>query len=527
MLILLCEDLENLGNGLDLSAISESVREEREDVEIRIEKGLCAKLGSSLHCALNGKWPMVLGLCSGDFSKVELHSSVRKAGLDPFGVEVVNLGAYCALIHPRALATEKAKLLLEAGVARSQAFSGSLPLNLKLLPVWNQKVSRRSLFSLPPIRYEAVPSIREEACAVDQGCRVCAAVCPHEALASHDGRMVLNKTACTSCGACVSACPRIAMDFPGAQPRQIHAQIGALLRGEALITESRGILFVCGKGTATLERLAHKGLSYPAGWLPVEVPCLGMVTPSWHLECLNTGAAAVGILPCGQEECRFGQREIIRGRVDYVRELLRLLGESPDHVALFDSMDDSKLAGSLSCLPTLASEDGGRDLHDGSFLTPRAAAALLLGLAERYGASLEGSLDHPYSPFGDVEIKDGCTLCGACVDACPTDSLSIQRDGDSLALTFDPQLCIRCSECVPVCPEKILWLKAKTDLGRLSLGRIPVCQTGEARCEACGGPIAPKAMLEKIVALLGSDPSVSAISRRCLSCRNFGAAGVR
>jgi ferredoxin len=451
----------------------------------------------------------------------ELEAQARKAGLDPFGVEVVNLGAYCAQVHAGPQATDKAKILLKAAVAKVGAFSESRPESLKPVFSWDHTVSRRALFTLPPLRYEPVAFIRRGDCAFEEGCRVCAGTCPWQALEPSEELMVLEKSRCTGCGACVSACPQTAIDLPGASPQQINAQIAALLNGASLSIEPRAILFVCTRSTPALEGLARQGLSYPAGWLPVEVPCVGMVTPTWLLQCLSLGAAATGVLPCLRDDCRFGKREVTEGRVGYCREFLGGLGASPEAVRLLDPRDERELARALSSLPELPTVPRAERPGDVALFGPRATASALLGLAERFAPPLDYSLAHPYSPVGKVTVEPGCTACEACVHACPTDALNMERDQEGVALTFDAGLCIGCEACVPACPERVVRVEKVTDLSNIAQGKRILHRDSEVRCEGCGAPVAPGAMLRRIAGMLGPEDAgtLSFITRYCASCR--------
>lgn len=518
--VLLCEALESRQFGLDLRAIESWLSGQDRDVEVRIGPGPCCNPLGSLSLVPAGAARVVFGICSGDYSQPQVQARVRKLGLDPFGIEWVKLGASSARVHPGPQATEKARLLLAAALARAKVYRGSLPENAKPILNWDQRVNRRALFTVPPIHYETVPSVREEACAAANGCRLCALACPHQALAPREsGSMGISKPRCTGCGACVSACPRTAIDLPGCSPEQIHAQIASLLDNASIAIHPRAILFVCAKSAAVLDGLARRDLCYPAGWLPVEVPCMGIVTPTWLLQCLNLGAGAVAVLPCLRDDCRFGQPRVVEDRVQYSRELLRLLGGSPEQMRLLDPRDEAGLVGALNDLP-----DGGRKKSNG-FSADRfafasiGAAEAILGLADMFGTPVDRSLTHPHSPLGDIEFRDGCTGCGGCAGSCPTGALSLDRNSNMLSLTFNPRLCVGCRNCVPVCPEKVIEIGRTTNLGRLSGGKIVLYRGSEARCEKCGAPIAPQDMLRKISALLGDDASVSEITRYCPSCR--------
>ena len=521
MTVFLCQELKTRGSGLNLEVIEAWFRDHASGVGVRIERGPCCKPRWSLDAALSDGTGVVLGLCSHEYSVPELEAQARKAGLDPFGIEVVNLGAYCAQVHEHSEATDKAKLLLEAAIARARAFPEGRPDSLKPILSWDHTVSRRSLFTLPPLRYEPVASIRRGDCAFEEGCRVCARTCPWQALEPSEDLMALEKSRCTGCGACVSACPQTAIDLAGVSPQQINAQIATLLNGASPSIDPRAILFVCARSTPVLDELAKQGHSYPAGWLPVEVPCLGMVTPTWLLQCLNLGAAATGVLPCLRDDCRFGKKEVTEGRVAYCRELLSGLGASPDAVRLLDPRDEHALARALESIPEGTAESRADRVQDVGLFTPRATAQALLGLAERFAPSFDYTLAHPYSPVGMVTVKQGCTACEACVHACPTDALGMERDQEAVTLTFDAGLCIGCESCIPVCPERVVGVEKVTDLSRLAQGKHTLHRDTEVRCESCGAPVAPGAMLKRIAGMLGPEDAgtLAFITRYCTACR--------
>src|SRR4249920_2991304 len=66
------------------------------------------------------------------------------------------------------------------------------------------------------------------------------------------------------------------------------------------------------------------------------------------------------------------------------------------------------------------------------------------------------------SPFGAVQVNaDGCTLCLACVSACPTGALA--DDPERPMLRFAEDACVQCGLCKATCPEKVISLKPQID----------------------------------------------------------------
>jgi len=50
---------------------------------------------------------------------------------------------------------------------------------------------------------------------------------------------------------------------------------------------------------------------------------------------------------------------------------------------------------------------------------------------------------------------DKCTGCGSCVDACPSEALSMEDE----KVTVDQDACIDCGACVDECPVEALSLE--------------------------------------------------------------------
>jgi ferredoxin len=458
-------------------------------------------------------------MSSAAYSSASLQQHVRKAGLDPLGIEVVNLGAYTGHVRPREAATEHAVLVLSAAVAKARAFSGSLPSNLK--PSLPGRMSRRSLLSLPILDYLPVPSVDTARCWADNGCQECVRACPHRALASVDGQIMLTKSRCTGCGICVSTCPNEAINLPGVSPVQLNAQITTLLSAAAVSSEPRGILFLCSNSERTLEELAQRRtVSTSPNWLPVRTPCVEMLPPSWLLAPLSLGAAAVAVLSCG-DGCRSGHFRAVEERVAYSREMLRLLGQPAGLVTILPS-DEGELIDALQHFPS--SSPALESQAPANPFTFQARASVFLQSSRSDVAAPTWELEHPQSPFGVVEATDSCTLCGGCATVCPTRALVLDEAAEGSSLLFDSARCVACGDCVSACPEPgALRMRRTTDLRRLANGNEVLRHDPYQRCESCGKPIASEAMSRRIADILGAEyaGTVNIITRYCVECRGL------
>ena len=75
---------------------------------------------------------------------------------------------------------------------------------------------------------------------------------------------------------------------------------------------------------------------------------------------------------------------------------------------------------------------------------PRSAVEKALAWAREQGVTVE-----PLSK-DIVRVEKRCTQCGACINVCPTDALSINIE--TREVTYNANRCIACELCVPVCP---------------------------------------------------------------------------
>jgi len=497
--IALCADLEST-HGLDLATLAAELAELDAGAGVEVVTDLChdpARLAELISRTAVDR--LVLGLCTQPRAPHDFQAQVRKRGLDPFALELLSLAG----------AGPAAARLLAAAAARLRAFPGSRPeqLKLRLLSLEDRR-SRRSLFTLPPSTYEPVASVAGAVCLGEERCGLCLSACPVGALTAVGGKAAVDRDVCVSCGICVGLCPAGAIGLPGASLAQYEAELAVLLSAE-----SPRILFSC-------RRAGEDDAATANGWLPVAVPCLGMVAAGWILQALAGGAVAVALRSCG-EACRGGRAAEVAQRIAYCRSLLALLGEpSPDERVVLGA----PLPEDVPVFPA----PGGADAA-GPAVTlrePAASAQALLRLHRQHGSPAAQVLAHEGSPLGLVQVREEtCTACGACPTVCPTGALVLDEGGEETVLSFDPRLCIACGRCVPVCPEQdhdTLVLRRATDLAALAEGRVVLKRAASARCRRCGRPIAPRAMLDRIAGLLGEEESpelLDLVSGLCTDCR--------
>jgi ferredoxin len=105
------------------------------------------------------------------------------------------------------------------------------------------------------------------------------------------------------------------------------------------------------------------------------------------------------------------------------------------------------------------------------------------------------------APLGAVEINvQGCTLCLACVSACPTGALL--GDPERPMLRFAEDACVQCGLCKATCPEKVISLIPRIEFRAATAAASVLKEEEPLPCVRCGKPFGVKSTIERVVAKL-------------------------
>jgi ferredoxin len=127
------------------------------------------------------------------------------------------------------------------------------------------------------------------------------------------------------------------------------------------------------------------------------------------------------------------------------------------------------------------------------------------------------------APFGGLDIDvEGCTLCLACVGACPTGAL---RDNpEKPQLRFLEQACVQCGLCTVTCPEGVVALVPRIDFGEAAGAPRTIKEEEPFACVRCGKLFGIRASVERTVEKLAghamfADAGRLDLVRMCDDCR--------
>jgi len=102
------------------------------------------------------------------------------------------------------------------------------------------------------------------------------------------------------------------------------------------------------------------------------------------------------------------------------------------------------------------------------------------------------------APYGQVLVdKQTCTLCMACVGACPESALVDGRDQPMLK--FIERNCVQCGLCEKTCPENAITLAPRLLLAAQAKQEVMLNEAVPYNCVRCGKPFGTRQMVDNML----------------------------
>jgi ferredoxin len=347
------------------------------------------------------------------------------------------------------------------------------------------------------------------------GCDACIEVCSARAIASEataGGGVRVEPHLCVGCGACTTVCPSGALayatpatPYQGLRMRtllQTYARAGGT-PAPALLLHSQGA------GRGLLEELGRAACvdpqirGVPARVVPLALWHTASVGLDLWLAAFAYGAGAVWILLTDEEAP--GYREALEAQAAIANALMEGLGHG-GRVTLLAARDARDLPALDAALQQPPVDAVSRRAGFAVQADKRATLELAIEhLVEQAPARRESiALPAVGSPWGSVIVDSGrCTLCLACVGACPEGALL--DNAERPQLRFVEKNCVQCGLCEVTCPEDAITLQPRmwlADEGRARRQPRVLYEVEPYQCIRCGKPFGTRKAIELMIGKL-------------------------
>jgi ferredoxin len=259
------------------------------------------------------------------------------------------------------------------------------------------------------------------------------------------------------------------------------------------------VLFHDGEhGNDIVDVLARFGAGLPANVLPLRVNEVTQLGPEMIAAVFAYGGSGVAITTRARP-----RHDILglRRAVETSDAVISALGFGAGLVRILETDDPHEFRAMLDEMPA------GVATQKPTGFVPRGSKRSLLETTFRElqfvaPAPVDIVPLAPGAPFGGVKLNvEGCTLCHACVTACPTGALS--DNPDRAMLRFTESLCVQCGLCESTCPEKVITLEPRLDFKAWNAPLRVLKEEEPFNCIACGKPFGTKSSIDRVLAKLG------------------------
>ncbi len=332
-------------------------------------------------------------------------------------------------------------------------------------------------------------------------CTKCLDNCPLGAVQSIGDRVAFDAALCEGCGACAALCPTgaVSYDYPSFADlvKQVDAMAGAYFGRGGENPEL--LLSATSHGGGIMEALARFGKGLPARVVPFDLHQVSVVDHVLLLMALARGYSRIHLLI---DEAFSHEAAALSHEVELALGLYSALYPGRDQpITMIVTNDPSKLETALWRHEPVAGLAPRRLFLEGE--KRQILGLVMASLLERSDYKGEVVPLSPGAPYGEIEVdRSACTLCLACVSACPTSALGDHPERPQLS--FKEISCVQCGLCRKTCPEDAIKLKPQYSLTRAALTERVMKKEEPFHCIRCGVGFGVKSTIDKITEKLSA-----------------------
>jgi ferredoxin len=334
------------------------------------------------------------------------------------------------------------------------------------------------------------------------GCTRCIDVCSTGAIRADGDHVKVEPHLCAGCGGCATVCPSGAMTYVYPSVPDVGRRLKTLLGAyrEAGGKDACIVFHNPGAGAAMLQGVGRRairgGKGLPARAIPLECFHIASIGLDTLLGAVCYGASQVVIVRTDEPG---GYAAALREQIAVGETILHALGYPGVHFEVIQADAPEQLEARLWELRPAATVDK--------------AAGFNLSAEKR--TTLDFAFDHlakrnpveqirlpAGAPFGALVVdKQSCTLCKACIGACP--EAALLDSPETPALRFIERNCVQCGLCAATCPEDAITLVPRLLFGPQAKEPAVLNEAQPFHCVRCAKPFGTKQMVDNMLAKLG------------------------
>ena len=332
------------------------------------------------------------------------------------------------------------------------------------------------------------------------GCSQCIDTCSTGAISASGDGVAIEPHLCMGCGGCATVCPTGAVSHVYPRVADLGRRLKTLLGtyAEAGGRDACIVFHDVNAGRGLINALARRGKGLPARVIPLEVHHPASIGIDATLGALAYGASQVVLLSSAQQDAEYGAA--VRAQMGHVSKILNALGYEGERVQWLCEDDWQVLERKLWSLRAAApvSKTAAFDFSPEKRVTLEFALEHL-----RQHAPVptdEIALDQG-APWGGTAVDRGlCTMCMACVGACPASALVDGRDLP--VLKFIERNCVQCGLCANTCPEAAIALSPRLSFAKEARMEVVLNEAEPCLCVRCGKAFGTRQMIASMMGKL-------------------------